>query len=260
MSWKPTDISGCQLWLDATQITGLSDGATVASWPDKSGNGYNATQETGANKPLYKTNVLNGKPVLRFDGTDDYLSCGDVLDLGSNSMTLFVVWKTNTLSATQGVVGKSYYGDKSGRYGVYLDLTLTGMSFMAQLKGTPAVSTRDWCYYSFSNSSYLTSCQKIDNTAYANTGYENGVQKCSASIGSAYGGADTTDSYLVGCYQGPHQFLNGDIAEVLQYNSALSDTDRQKVEAYLNWKWFGGPDTGGFGDSVFYLPQPILFC
>ena len=31
--------------------------------------------------------------------------------------------------------------------------------------------------------------------------------------------------------------LNGDIAELLFFNSALNTTDRQNVESYLNTKW-----------------------
>jgi hypothetical protein len=37
---------------------------------------------------------------------------------------------------------------------------------------------------------------------------------------------DRTDYYLL-----------GDIAEVVVYNAALSDTDRQTVEGYLAWRW-----------------------
>ena len=33
--------------------------------------------------------------------------------------------------------------------------------------------------------------------------------------------------------------VNSDVAEVLVYNSALSDAQRQQVEAYLSYKWFG---------------------
>jgi hypothetical protein len=32
-------------------------------------------------------------------------------------------------------------------------------------------------------------------------------------------------------------YLNGDIAEIIIYNSALSDTDRGLVESYLLAKW-----------------------
>ncbi len=34
-----------------------------------------------------------------------------------------------------------------------------------------------------------------------------------------------------------HNFLNGDIAEILIYNQGLSDSDRQTVENYLENKY-----------------------
>lgn len=63
---------------------GARDQASVTSWQgggnafrvttyDQSGNGRNATQVTAANQPQYVNNVINGMPVLLFDGTDDYL-------------------------------------------------------------------------------------------------------------------------------------------------------------------------------------------
>lgn len=39
-----------------------------------SGEGNHATQATESYRPLYKINGLNGKPVVRFGGSDDYLS------------------------------------------------------------------------------------------------------------------------------------------------------------------------------------------
>jgi hypothetical protein len=65
-SFSPTQLSGCLLWLAADRITGLLDGAAVASWPDLSGNANHAAQATAGNKPTYKTNIVNGYPVVRF--------------------------------------------------------------------------------------------------------------------------------------------------------------------------------------------------
>jgi len=63
---EPNNISGLAMWLKADAITGLADGATVNTWNDSSSASTprNATREFGT--PIYKTNVLNGKPVVRF--------------------------------------------------------------------------------------------------------------------------------------------------------------------------------------------------
>src|SRR2546426_3011074 len=68
-----TTIPNLKVWLDASQLTGLVDGDPVGTWADQSGNGYDATQSVAAKKPTYKTNILNARPVVRYDGVDDDL-------------------------------------------------------------------------------------------------------------------------------------------------------------------------------------------
>lgn len=57
----------------ADAITGLADAAAVTSWVDSSAGATPVTQVTGTKRPTYRTAVLNGKPVVRFDGVDDFL-------------------------------------------------------------------------------------------------------------------------------------------------------------------------------------------
>lgn len=71
--FKPSQIAGLELWLDANKITGLDDGDPLTTWSDQSGNGNDVTQSTSAKKPTYKTSIINGRSIVRFDGTDDYL-------------------------------------------------------------------------------------------------------------------------------------------------------------------------------------------
>jgi hypothetical protein len=53
----------------------LTDGSVVATWVDsRVTSPQNATQATGANQPIYKANVVNGKGAVDFDGVNDYLS------------------------------------------------------------------------------------------------------------------------------------------------------------------------------------------
>ena len=56
---EPPVTNGLALWLDASQIFGLGDGATVDTWPDMSGNANNAVRAFGA--PTFQGNVLNHK-------------------------------------------------------------------------------------------------------------------------------------------------------------------------------------------------------
>ena len=59
--FKPTDIGGCQLWLDGADATSTGitlSGTSVISWNDKSGNAYNLTQGTSGSQPSYSANLI----------------------------------------------------------------------------------------------------------------------------------------------------------------------------------------------------------
>ena len=56
---NPSVISGCQLWLDGADPAGTgilpANGATVSTWADKSGNGFNATAAPSRTAGTYST-------------------------------------------------------------------------------------------------------------------------------------------------------------------------------------------------------------
>ena len=75
--------------------TGLVDGDPVTTWPDSSTNGNNATQ-TGTARPTFKTNILNGKPVVRFTVAGlSGLNLATPIS-GTDPWTIFVVFKPTT--------------------------------------------------------------------------------------------------------------------------------------------------------------------
>jgi hypothetical protein len=59
---------------DSRFLSGFSDGSAVDTWTDLSSNSRNATQATSGSRPVYKTAIQGGNPVVRFDGSDDVLS------------------------------------------------------------------------------------------------------------------------------------------------------------------------------------------
>jgi len=64
------DKANLQARYDATRIS-AGNNDSIGTWSDETTNGHDLT---GNNRPIYKPNIINGKPVVRFDGNDDALS------------------------------------------------------------------------------------------------------------------------------------------------------------------------------------------
>jgi hypothetical protein len=112
-AWVPTDIGATTLlvWYEGDGIT-QADGSAVTSWTDLSGNNRHATEAT--NTPTYETNELNGKPVIRFDATNDKLTTASVAHgIGTGDYTIALVVKTpsTTNSGYRGLVGLDAAGN-----------------------------------------------------------------------------------------------------------------------------------------------------
>lgn len=112
------------LWFKADAIPGLADSDPVATWPDSSGNGYDATQGTAGNRPLYKTNIVNGMPAVLFDGSNDYLATSALLSAfmaAGGVATVYVVARADT---TAGEQDQGLWRDSGG--GAYLTVIESG--------------------------------------------------------------------------------------------------------------------------------------
>jgi hypothetical protein len=106
---KPPSTTLPVLWLDASKLTGLSDGQQVDSWRDASGRSNHANRAYGS--PVYKTGVIGGQPVVRFDsGSFNFSRI-------SNIRTVFWVLKENVgASSPRFLLGDSsaYHFHRSG--------------------------------------------------------------------------------------------------------------------------------------------------
>lgn len=72
VAFTPQSLSPL-IWLDATQL-GLSDGASVSSFTDLSGNGNHFIQATGSKQPVFRATGINGRGAVEGDGVDDTLA------------------------------------------------------------------------------------------------------------------------------------------------------------------------------------------
>jgi len=92
---SPDVYEGLELWLKSDVGVTLS-GSSVLLWDDQSGNGNNASVFAGSLRPTLVNNVLNGFPVVRFDGWNDFLDFPEI----NNIRTVFWVIKEDETANT----------------------------------------------------------------------------------------------------------------------------------------------------------------
>ena len=83
-------------WYDAGQIAGLNDGDAVGGavpWNDLSGGGKNLAHGTAGFRPTYKTNIVNGKPVVRFLGSSSQRIYASDATMPTGDYTVLFVYK-----------------------------------------------------------------------------------------------------------------------------------------------------------------------
>jgi hypothetical protein len=106
----PPPVAGYVVWFDATQITGVADGTTLASWADASGNGNTVTQGTPANQPTYSTtaHAMAGHPAVWFSTNGRLIANTPNLP---QPFSVFVVCQPDSLAAATAryAVGTAYY-------------------------------------------------------------------------------------------------------------------------------------------------------
>ena len=219
--FSPSDVSGLKLWLKADAIVGLSDGDPVTTWADSSGEGRDAAQATASKKPTYQTAELNGKPVVRFDGVDDVLTFSIV---ALTDFSLFCVFYIPTVADYAGPIDWREFGISG--FKLISNVNTDWRPLLSKYDGAAETSNQmgPTAYpppYGFAIESWLST------PAYYENGSLQAISAGSAGWGNA-GGAIAYSSF---------DYMAGDIAEIIVYDTALSAGNRVSVEDYLNNKY-----------------------
>ncbi|HJU87206.1 MAG TPA: S8 family serine peptidase, partial [Gemmatimonadota bacterium] len=126
----PASLPGLVLWLQSDALTGLAEGAPVATWPDRSGAGNHASQAVASKRPVYRTGVVNGLPAVQFDAADDGMATP--VDPGA-PVTIVVVYASRAAASGHVLNGgfSFFMGPYVGRYRNYTGQYATGASVTA---------------------------------------------------------------------------------------------------------------------------------
>ncbi len=234
------EIDGLVLWYETTMPTSIdnaqaADGVSVATWKDISDisvNPQNLVQGDTTKQPLYTTNSINGLPALKFDGSNDYIEASLSTAITSSQLEVFVVAKRNQnvfYGRNISLYKNGVSGDSDNVYSTYIGEDNDGDIILAWRNNTSLFAAT----HPGNNVPYIVSI-KFDGTN--NTSYYNGTaQTPVASAGNFH-----IDNVSIGAgWQdgGVGRYFNGYIAEVIVFDRALSDQERNNVNQYLSMKW-----------------------
>ena len=240
-TFNPRSISNLGLWLDASADSSLTFNATtVSEWRDLSGNGRHMEQGTAVAQPIATTRTQNGRRVLDFQGAQFMLGNSASLNALRDKPggTGFIVCKLDGAALQQALFFAAISGSNAlARY--LMDNNPASSSWRVGGRRLDSDSFGSVTLNASvdTNSNVLTGVLDCANSdAFL---YENGSLLGSNTSFQTDGNTSDTDSGAVsiGAAAGGSAFLNGFIGEVILYQRALSDAERQRVERYLGVKW-----------------------
>lgn len=214
LGFSPLDIAGLALWLDASDLSTITESSgAVSQWDDKSGNDRHVTQGTAVDQPTTGTRTMNSLNALDFT-PDDFLRTPAETILAQPN-TIIMVCESD---ATANAVLIDGHGGAARHY-LLNGTKLTGNAG-TNLQADPGVLVSTPSVASFIVNG-ASSVLRI-----------NGATRISGDAGASDFGLVT-----IGALNTEAAGWNGLISEVLVYDSGLSASNYEAVEAYLAVKW-----------------------
>ncbi|XOI99088.1 S-layer homology domain-containing protein [Paenibacillus polymyxa] len=245
----PGGVGSPSLWLRPERVSGVASGEKVSIWEDQGSKINNATQSTEANQPTYwddKNHNINFNPVLEYNGTSSFMNL-DVSKLpqGKSPRSIITVSRTNKTGGLNYIIS----------WGVQTTNAYTGMG-MLQVDARGGLTT----FNSDSNQTLYTP-DKFMGTTFPTelfvtwTGGDTGT-----NIARLYSkmeqvqelggwGKDNAKAWNTGNSDGAlvgklipataanSGYWQGTIEEIIVFDHALTDAERQKVSTYLAIKY-----------------------
>lgn len=225
-TFHPNSLSGLEMWLRSDSGIVLNGGA-VETWTNLA-NSNDATQATASLRPVMATSGLNGLPTVRFDGADDFLSFTEI----NNLRTAFLFMQEDSdvnSSQRRPILGHT------SKFNFHRSTTgeIYGNSVNAKVKnGTTRLNSVDidGQVTIMPNDLSLITVLTTANVEVENLSQDQGFST---------------------------RVWDGNISEVVLFNTALSDSLRNLCEDYIRFKYAPPINLGralvipyGFCDTV----------
>jgi len=216
---SPLALTGKQYWFDASTLTDAS-GANIASWPNAvPGSPYSFSKNGSYTFPTLSKAALNGLSVATF-GTSNSINLSPVYETKSITNQSFFAVSRQTGGTNKAV----FY---SANYNQIYPYSNDGYKDVMYMSGEPNILNGTI----LSNTSWdLFSITRNNATRFLNM-YLNGTPLF------RYTNVVSNPIQQLNINGYSNQFGNSQIAEIIFFNTNLSDYQRQSIEGYLAWKW-----------------------
>ena len=255
--FNPLSLSNCINFFSADEGVELN-GTSVVSWKDYSHNNNNAVSNSAVTLPTYGTNT-NGRPCVLFDGitSGQYLYCNGTTTDVTNATFCFVMHTSPTVSGFKTLL--SCGGSIIANY-IYLYISnLLALNIelypTSQTSTTPIFTSGVPCIFITTVSFSFGSPNTINIKVYVNGIIVMNVQNKQIISSTKI---NCSNWYLGNDPNYPSRVLNGGLSSVIIYSSLLSDTEREKIEGYLAWKWWGNGNAILSSTHSYYSVPPQI--
>jgi hypothetical protein len=163
--------------------------------------------------------------VIAFDGSNDYVTIGDKLDLGLGNYTFSCWFKLNSVTGYQCIFSKSIATNVDNRYALYISNNKL-QSFLQGNQGLTGPDVDITSSVTLANGTWYHVTSVYDRSGTLKL-YVNGVLDSSATISQWQNvNIDSSYTFKIGAYatsgNEPTFFTNGNITSFTAYNRALS--------------------------------------
>lgn len=250
--WTPASLSVApKIWLNDDSTVTDAGGGACSQWNDISGNGHNFSQPTSGNRPSIIASGLNGRRVIRFNGTSGFMQSGTggVLDIFKN---VAAAWAISALVKTTDVtedrrfvfMSATNVGSGAGRFDYAAGFPAAGgankpYTFGVRTdggvsQGATGSAARTGAYM------YLGACDFAAGSAAIHI--DGSLDASSSGLWTGGGNTSNTSAavaHKLGCnLPGTTGFYDGDIGEIIVGAGSLPTAGEiDKLFGYLAHRW-----------------------
>ena len=225
------------LWLDANNVdlNSTDSNGRFRNWIDKSANGSNAGITSSMQQPALARNIINGHNVVRFNADTNIFTVNDSFySFGTNEengITIISVACSNE-QVTSSLNRQLIYFGSDPKTGWGVSFRKNGGTFYTPTdhNGTELNYSINKAPGDFMISSYRVTFEQVQEV------FIDGNLLSSSPINLKFLTSDQINGNKL-YIGGRDEILYGDIAELMVWKRALTDSERVVVEQYLAQKW-----------------------